>query len=418
MKQQAQQLAQNARRSSPAIGNASTQTKNALLADFAGHLNDSAGDIQAANQQDLDAAAALAPALRERLVFGEKEIAAATAGIAQVIAQRDPIGAIDNMRVLPSGIQVGQMRMPLGVLLMIYESRPNVTIDAAALALKAGNAVILRGGSEARHTNAAIAKCLQRALAAHGLDMAAQVVADTAHELLHALLLCKDDIDLVIPRGGRQLMETVQQKAQMPALYHPHGNCHVYVDSEADMDMAANIVENAKTRRYGVCNAAESLLVHRDIAADFLPRAAARLAAHKVEMRACQESRPLLEAAGASGVTDAAEEDYSCEYLAPVISVKIVASLDGAIAHINRYGSAHTDAIVSGSIANCTRFARLVESSSVMVNASTAFADGGEYGLGAEIGIATGKLHARGPIGMDGLTTQKYVVLGSGHCRS
>ena len=417
--QQATELAQNARQACALIANADSNRKNAALAAFAENLTAAGSAITAANEKDLAAATTdgLTAALRERLVFGEQQINAAAAAIRQIIAQPDPIGAIDELRIMPSGIQVGKMRIPIGVLLMIYESRPNVTTDAAALALKAGNAILLRGGSEAKRTNSAIADCLQHALQTHELGQAAQVITNPARDLVDALLRYDSEIDMVIPRGGSSLIRHIADNARMPILYHEHGNCHVYIDKTADIPMATAIVENSKTRRYGVCNAAESLLLHRAIASAALPPIAAALMAKQVELRVCPESEQILSAAGISNFTAATEADWSSEYLAPVISIKVVASLDEAIAHINRYSSAHSDAIVSDSIERSRYFLRAVDSSSVLVNAATGFADGGEYGLGAEIGISTSKLHTRGPVGADGLTTQKYIVLGNGQCR-
>ncbi|MCH9758759.1 MAG: glutamate-5-semialdehyde dehydrogenase [Proteobacteria bacterium] len=421
MKQQAKQLAQTARRLAQDIGNASSAQKNAVLSDFAKNLNNACEQITAANQQDLVTAEKnnIDAALHERLLFDPPRIAATADAVLQIAAQSDPIGAIDEMRTMPSGIQVGKMRIPLGVLLIIFESRPNVTADAAALSLKAGNAVILRGGSEARHTNSAIADCLEQALAAHGLSRAAQVIENPAHDLVGELLAREDDIDLVIPRGGRGLIERVMRDTRIPVLKHLDGNCHVYIDSAAETEMALSIVENSKTRRYGVCNAAESLLIHHDVAATLLPPLAMILAKHQVEMRVCSESQKLLTNVNVPDATivAASEDDWQHEYLAAIISIKIVPSLAAAIEHINQYGSAHSDAIVSNDINRCMQFARAVDSSSVLINAATGYADGGEYGLGAEIGISTGKLHARGPVGAQGLTTQKYIVIGNGHCR-
>lgn len=418
MKQQADQLAQTAKQAAAVIGNAATAAKNAALADFAARLTAAGADIIAANARDLAAAEQnnIDQALRERLHFDEQRLAAAVTGVKDIIALPDPIGSIDALRPMPSGISVGQMRVPIGTLLMIYESRPNVTIDAAALALKAGNAVILRGGSEARHTNAAIADCLSAALNAHGLAQAAQVVRDSSRDLVGQLLQCEQHIDLIIPRGGRALIERVARETHIAVLKHLDGNCHVYIDAAADIDQACAITENSKTRRYGVCNAAESLLIHADIAATALPPIAAALARHGVEMRGCGQTRRHL-AGTTLPLGEATEEDWAREYLAPIISIKVVPDLEAAIAHINRYGSAHSDAIVSNNAAACRRFVRAVDSSSVLVNAATGFADGGEYGLGAEIGISTGKLHTRGPVGLIGLTTRKYIVLGSGQCR-
>lgn len=419
MQEEAAQLATTARRAAPLIGTAGSARKNAALTQFADNLRARRAELVAANEKDLANAGGISPALAERLVFADKQISATADSVMQVVAQEDPIGAVDDMRTMPSGIQVGKMRVPLGVLLIIYESRPNVTADAAALGLKAGNAVLLRGGSEAKYTNAAIADCLTQALGAHGLAEAAQLVTNTAHGLVDELLKCQQEIDLLLLRGGPALISNAAQKAKMPVLYHLEGNCHVYVDAAADLAMATAIVENAKTRRYGVCNAAESLLVHADVAAAALPRIAAALAPHGVELRVDAQARAHLTQSAAEypSLSDAEEEDWAREYLAPILSVKVVESLDEAISHINRYGSAHSDAIVSNDFTACQRFIHAVDSSSVLVNASTAFADGGEYGLGAEIGISTGKLHARGPVGALGLTTQKYIVYGEGNCR-
>ena len=413
----ARELAAAARRASRSVGIAPTIVKNAALRCFANLLRERQMTLLQANQKDIAAAAALPAAMRERLDFNADRIEDTARGVERIAAQDDPIGAIDDWRIMPSGIQVGKMRMPLGVILIIYESRPNVTADAAALALKAGNAVILRGGSEARHTNAAIGDCLNAALAQHNLADAAQVVANTDRAVVGVLLQCNNDINLVIPRGGRALIERVVDEAKMPVLKHLEGNCHVYIDAAADLAMATAIVDNAKTRRYGVCNAAESVVVHAAVAARALPLVAQALQAKGVEIRCCGESEKLLRAAGVGNLTAATEEDWRREYLAPIISIKTVASLDEAIAHINTYGSGHTDAIISDDVASGWRFLREVDSSSVLVNASTGFADGGEYGLGAEIGISTDKIHARGPVGVLGLTMQKYVVLGNGECR-
>lgn len=409
----ARTLAQTAKRASRHIAAADAAVKNAVLRRFAALLRAQSAQLVAANDADIKAAEGLDAPLRERLRLNAEQISATATGIEHIAAQDDPIGVITDLRYMPSGIQVGKMRVPLGVILMIYESRPSVTADAAALALKAGNAVILRGGKEAQHSNRAIGDCLNQVLEEHNLSGAAQVVADSARAVVGELLSCGDDIDLVIPRGGRALIERVAQEAHMPVLKHLDGNCHVYVDAGADLTMAQAIIINAKTRRYGVCNAAESVLVHAAVAAKILPPLAKALTAAGVEIRACEKTRQHAPQAVA-----AAEEDWRKEYLAPIISIKIVDSADDAIAHINQYGSGHTDAIVTGSLSEARRFLREVDSSSVLVNASTAFADGGEFGLGAEIGISTDKLHARGPVGALGLTTQKYIVWGGGECRA
>ena len=406
-------IARAARTAAPVMSRLPSAVKNAVLQFFVEELRDQSARIIAENRRDMEAGAGLPESLKDRLLLDEKRLNAMAAGIGEVIALPDPIGEIANAIVRPSGIRVGQMRVPLGVILAIYESRPNVTADIAALALKSGNAVILRGGSEAKYSNTAIGNCLNAALQKAELPpAAAQVVADPSRSLVDELLACGDDIDLAIPRGGRGLIERVAKIARMPVLKHLDGNCHVYVDAAADLTMAEKIVENAKTRRYGVCCAAESLLVHRDIAAVFLPSIASVFAKHGVEIRGCPATRKIIKCKTATA------DDWRSEYLAPIISVKIVPDADAAIAHINEFGSGHTDAIVSDSVKTGERFLREVDSSSVILNASTAFADGGEYGLGAEVGISTGKLHARGPVGLCGLTCQKYVVIGDGALRA
>ena len=416
MEDYARQIAQRAKEAAPVVGNAGTLQKNNALSAFARLLGEKRDKILSANERDLSEAGELSDSLRERLSFREPQLKSTIAGIDSIIAQDDPVGEIESWRALPSGIRVGKMRVPIGVILMIYESRPNVTADAAALAIKAGNAIILRGGSEARHTNAALGECLTEALLAHGLADAARVIDNYDREIVGKLLTFGEDIDMVVPRGGRGLVERVSREAQMPVLKHLEGNCHVYIDESADPAMAVQIVDNSKTRRYGVCNAAESVLVHRAIASAVLPGLHTVLRAKEVEIRCCPESPSFLPA-GAEGVVAATEEDWGQEYLAPVISLKIVDDLAAAIAHINRHGSRHTDAIVTQNLRHAWQFLRAVDSSSVIVNASTGFADGGEFGLGAEIGISTDKLHARGPVGLAGLTSQKYVVMGDGECR-
>lgn len=396
----------------PEIGQASTSQKNSFLQAFIDNLKSSKDRIMSANAQDMAAAGNLADSLKDRLLLDEKRMASMSEGLATVAGLPDPVGEMSELRTLPSGIQVGKMRMPLGVILAIYESRPNVTADIAALALKSGNAVILRGGSEARHSNVAIGECLTSALAKVGLpEQCAQVTSNTDRALVGELLAC-DSIDLAIPRGGRGLIERVAETARMPVLKHLDGNCHVYVDAAANLETARKIVINAKTRRYGVCNAAESLLVHQQVAREFLTKIEADFNRHNVQMRGCAQTREVVDCQAAS------EDDFAAEYLAPIISVKVVADVGAAIAHINKFGSAHTDAIVTDNAEVGQRFLREVDSSSVMLNASTSFADGGEYGLGAEVGISTSKFHARGPVGLDGLTCQKYVVIGSGNVRA
>lgn len=349
----------------------------------------------------------------DRLTLTEKSIASMAAGVEQVASLPDPVGEVSDMKYRPSGIQVGRMRVPLGVVGIIYEARPNVTADAAALCLKSGNAAILRGGSEAIHSNRAIAELVRQSLAAAGLPPhAVQVVDTTDRAAVGHLITMREYVDVIVPRGGKGLISRLLAEARVPMIQHLDGNCHVYLDDEAEREMSLNIVENAKTQRYGTCNTAESLLVARSRAADLLPPVAAMLKEKGVEIRGCAETQVLVD-----GVLPATEEDYASEFLAPVISVKVVSGLDEAIAHINRYGSHHTDSIVTGNYGNAMRFLREVDSASVMVNASTRFADGFEYGLGAEIGISTDKIHARGPVGLEGLTSQKWVVLGSGQVR-
>ena len=410
----ARDLAAAAKQAAPYIARATTAVKNAALHALADGLHAHAAAIIAANNKDLAAATTLSPALKDRLALNESRIAAMADSARTVAALSDPVGEINDLRVMPSGIRVGRMRVPLGVILAIYESRPNVTADIAMLALKSGNAAILRGGSEAQHSNAAIGACVCAALRQAKLPLAAVVVAATSRKMIDDFLACADSIDLVIPRGGRALIECVSQKAKMPTLKHLDGNCHVYVDAAADLDKSEQVVINAKTRRYGVCSAAESLLVHASVAASFLPRVAASLLARGVKLCGCPQTRRII---GRRQCRVASEEDWRTEYLAPMLSIKVVPSLTAAIAHINRYGSAHTDAIMTDSATASARFLAEVDSASVMVNASTAFADGGEYGLGAEVGISTDKLHARGPVGLRGLTGEKYIVLGDGHVR-
>lgn len=335
-------------------------------------------------------------------------------GVEQVARLPDPIGEISDMKYRPSGIQVGKMRVPLGVIGIIYEARPNVTADAAALCLKSGNAAILRGGSEAIHCNRAIARLIQESLAAAGLPAeAVQVVDTTDRAAVGELITLREFVDVIVPRGGKGLIARLLAEARVPMIQHLDGNCHIYIDSAADPAKALKILENAKTQRYGTCNTAESLLVARPVAAKQLPALAAMLTEKGVEIRGCAETCALIENA-----VPATEEDFLTEYLAPIISVKIVAGLDEAIAHINQYSSHHSEAIVTEHHPSAMRFLREVDSSSVMINASTRFADGFEYGLGAEIGISTDKIHARGPVGLEGLTSQKWIVLGDGHVRA
>ncbi len=413
-------LGRRARTASRLMARASTAAKNAALLALAGSIRAQAAALRAANALDLDAAraAGLDAAFVDRLALSDKVVEQMAASCEQVAALPDPIGAIDELRRRPSGIAVGRMRVPLGVFGMIYESRPNVTVEAASLAIKSGNAVILRGGSEAIHSNRALAALVADALRAAELPGdAVQLIPTTDRAAVGALITLPEYVDVIIPRGGKSLIARIAAEARVPVIKHLDGNCHVYVDDSCDLDMAVTVTDNAKTQRYSPCNAAESLLVADAVAADFLPRIGAVFAAKGVEMRCCARSRELLAAVPGARVTDAADADWDTEYLAPIISVKVVDGLDAAIEHINRHGSGHTDAIVTTDHRHAMRFLREVDSASVMVNASTRFSDGFEFGLGAEIGISTDKFHARGPVGLEGLTSQKWVVLGDGEIR-
>jgi glutamate-5-semialdehyde dehydrogenase len=410
-----------ARTASREMAAASTAAKNAALRGLAGRLREQGGALQAANAQDIEAAerAGLAAPLLDRLRLTPAVLETVAEGCEQLAAMPDPVGEISGVKRRPSGISVGQMRVPLGVFGMVYESRPNVTIEAASLAIKSGNAAILRGGSEAIHSNLALSREVQAALIEAGLPPeAVQLVATTDRAAVGRLIAMPEYVDVIIPRGGKGLIERIAAEAKVPVIKHLDGNCHVYVDGEVDLELAVRVTDNAKTQKYSPCNAAESLLVHRDVAAAFLPRIGAVFASKGVEMRCCPASKALLGAIPGAEVVDASEADWSEEYLAPIISVKVVASLDEALAHIDRHGSHHTDAILTTNHVNAMRFLREVDSASVMVNASTRFADGFEYGLGAEIGISTDKFHARGPVGLDGLTSLKWIVLGEGQTRS
>jgi len=411
-----------ARAAARAIARAETRQKNQALLAMAAAIRRESAALLAANARDLAAAraAGLDAALLDRLAIDARAVDAMAEGLEQIAALGDPVGEISDLKYRPSGIQVGKMRVPLGVIGIIYEARPNVTADAAGLCLKSGNAAILRGGSEAAHSNQAIAACVREGLAAAGLpETVVQVVETTDRAAVGELITMKDFVDVIVPRGGKGLIERVTAEARVPVIKHLHGNCHVYVDDRADIAKAVRIVENAKTQRYGTCNTAESLLVARAIAPQALPPIGAMLAAKGVEMRGCPETLAILRAAPVAQerLRAATEADWSEEYLGPIIAVKVVADLDAAIAHINTHGSQHTDAIVTEDYGRARRFLREVDSASVMVNASTRFADGFEYGLGAEIGISTDKIHARGPVGLEGLTSQKWIVLGDGHVR-
>ena len=415
-------LGRQAREASRVLAAAPTDAKNAALIATAEQIHRQRDKLIAANAKDIALAqqTGLEAAMLERLTLSEKGIEAMAAGLEQVASLPDPVGEITDIRRRPSGIQVGRMRVPLGVIGIIYEARPNVTADAAALCLKAGNAAILRGGSEAIESNRAIATCVHAGLDAAGLPAASvQVVDTTDRAAVGALITMPEYVDVIVPRGGKGLIARISNEARVPVIKHLDGNCHVYIDDEADPAMVIPIVENAKTQRYGVCNAAETLLVARKAAAPMLPGIAAMLASKGVEMRCCEESLALLRQADIPGakLTAARKEDWGEEYLAPIIAVRIVAGLDEAIAHINTWSSSHTEAIVTENYTRAMRFLREVDSSSVMVNASTRFADGFEYGLGAEIGISTDKIHARGPVGLEGLTSQKWIVFGNGEVR-
>ncbi|HDQ4746616.1 TPA: glutamate-5-semialdehyde dehydrogenase, partial [Pseudomonas aeruginosa] len=374
-------------------------------------------ELSRANEQDLAAGRVngLEPAMLDRLALTPARIDDMIEGLRQVATLPDPIGEIRDMRYVPSGIQIGKMRVPLGVVGIIYESRPNVTIDAASLCLKSGNATILRGGSEAIHSNQAIARCIQQGLAEAGLPAAAvQVVETTDRAAVGALISMPEYVDVIVPRGGKGLIERISREAKVPVIKHLDGICHVYIDVAADLDKAIRVADNAKTQRYAPCNTMETLLVHAGIAEQVLPPLATIYREKGVELRGDAATRALLGA----DVLEATEEDWRTEYNAPILSIRIVDGLDAAIEHINTYGSQHTDAIITENFSDARRFLAEVDSASVMVNASTRFADGFEYGLGAEIGISTDKLHARGPVGLEGLTSEKYVVFGDGHVRT
>ena len=408
-----------ARAAASTLAVSSTAARNAARAALATRLRAAGPALQSANRLDLDAAqsAGLAAPLVDRLKLSPSIIATLAEGCEQIAALPDPIGEISNLKNRPSGIAVGRMRVPLGVFGMVYESRPNVTIEAASLAIKSGNACILRGGSEALQSNLALWRLVQGALVDAGLPAdAVQLVQTTDRAAVGALITMPQFVDVIIPRGGKGLIERISAESRVPVIKHLDGNCHVYVDGEVDIEMALRVTDNAKTQKYSPCNAAESLLVHAAQAAAFLPRIGAVFAAKGVQMRACPQA--LVHLAGLPDVVAAQESDWGEEYLAPIISIKVVAGLIEAIAHINLYGSHHTDAILTTNHPHAMRFLREVDSASVMVNASTRFADGFEYGLGAEIGISTDKLHARGPVGLEGLTSLKWVVLGQGEVRT
>jgi glutamate-5-semialdehyde dehydrogenase len=411
-----QTLGVRARAASRQIAGAPTAARTAALEAIADALDAARTELQRENARDLDAGrrAGLDAPMLDRLRLDDAAIDRMIDGARQVASLPDPVGEISELRTRPSGIQVGRMRVPLGVVGIIYESRPNVTVDAASLCLKSGNATLLRGGSEAIHSNRAIAGCIRAGLERAGLpEDAVQLVGTTDRAAVDALVRMSEYVDVIIPRGGRGLIERIADTARVPVLKHLDGNCHVYVDLAADGAMAEEIVFNGKCQRYGVCNAVESLLVHADVAERLLPRIAGRLATRDVELRGCERTCAIL-----ADAVPATEDDWYAEYLGPVLAVRVVDDLDAAIEHVNRYGSAHTDAIVTNDWSAARRFLAEVDSASVMVNASPRFADGFEFGLGAEIGISTDKLHARGPVGLEGLTTRKYVVFGDGQVRT
>jgi glutamate-5-semialdehyde dehydrogenase len=416
IKEYMQTVGRHARAASRRLAMATTAEKDAALLHIAAAIRREKAALVAANQEDLAAAraAGLETAMLDRLTLSEKGVDSMAEGVEQVAKLPDPIGEMSDLKFRPSGIQVGRMRVPLGVIGIIYEARPNVTADAAALCLKSGNAAILRGGSEAIRSNRAIAALVQEGLQAAGLPAeCVQVLATTDRAAVGELITLREFVDVIVPRGGKGLIARLLAESRVPMIQHLDGNCHVYIDDDADPAKALKIVENAKTQRYGTCNTAESLLVARSVAAAQLPAIAAMLTAKGVEIRGCAETQALV-----ANAVAATEDDYYTEYLAPIISVKVVAGIDEAIDHINKYSSHHTDAIVSDNHPKAMRFLHEVDSSSVMINASTRFADGFEYGLGAEIGISTDKIHARGPVGLEGLTSHKWVVLGDGHVRA
>ena len=410
-----QTLGERARAASRLINRASTAQKNAALLAIADSLDIRRDQLIVANQKDLDAGRGknLDAALMDRLELTPQRIDAMIDGLRQVAGLEDPVGAVTDLTYRPSGIQVGKMRVPLGVIGIIYESRPNVTCEAASLCLKAGNAAILRGGSEALLSNQEIAACIREGLAAAGLDVnVIQVIDRPDRDAVGQLITMPEFVDVIVPRGGKGLIERVSADAKVPVIKHLDGNCHVYVDDGADLVKAVTVVVNAKTQRYGTCCTLESLLIARSVAEQVIPRIAAEFARHQVEMRGCKAVRAIIPEASA-----ACDGDWKEEYLAPIVSIKVVEGLEEAIAHINSHGSQHTDSIITEDFNRAQRFLREVDSSSVMINASTRFADGFEYGLGAEIGISTDKLHARGPVGLEGLTSQKFIVIGDGHIR-
>ena len=410
-----QSVGERARIAARAMGRADSGMKDAALTAIASAIEAAADTLKSENEKDLVSGRqrGLDAALLDRLELNDARIAAMAEGLREIALLPDPVGSISDMNYRPSGIQVGRMRVPLGVIGIIYESRPNVTADAAGLCLKSGNATILRGGSEAIHSNQAISKCIHQGLAEAGLPAdAVQVIETTDRAAVGELIRMKDYVDVIVPRGGKGLIERISAEAQVPVIKHLHGVCHTYIDDQADIDKAVRVAVNAKTQRYGTCNTMETLLVSRDIAGKVLPLLGEKYLQAGVELRGCKASREIL-----PGINAASDADWDEEYLAPILAIRIVDDLDAAMDHIAAHGSNHTDVIVTESLGNAQRFLHEVDSSSVMVNASSRFADGFEYGLGAEIGISTDKLHARGPVGLEGLTTLKYIVIGDGHIR-
>lgn len=410
-----QGVGERAKKAARVIARADSGVKNNALSLIAAQIETQQANILEANRLDMQDGKAhgLDAALLDRLALNEERVNSMVAGLRQIIALADPVGEISQVNARPSGIKVGQMRVPLGVIGIIYESRPNVTIDAAALCLKSGNACILRGGSEAARSNQAIAQCISHGLTQAGLPVeVVQVIETTDRDAVGELVRMEHTVDVIIPRGGKSLIERITKESRVPVIKHLHGVCHVYIDDKADKEMAKSIALNAKTQRYGTCNTMETLLVSVAVAADILPELAELYRAKGVELRGCETSCGII-----ADCTPALESDWDEEYLAPILSIRVVDNMEHAMDHIHQHGSGHTESIVTADYASAMRFLREVDSSSVMVNASTRFADGFEYGLGAEIGISTNKLHARGPVGLVGLTTQKYIVLGDGHIR-
>ena len=410
------ELGSKARTASRHIAKATTAQKNAALLNIADSINQNREALLDANQQDMadGIQKGLEVALLDRLELTDARVNGMLEGIKQVAKLDDPVGEINDLKYRPSGIQVGRMRVPLGVIGIIYESRPNVTCEAASLCLKSGNATILRGGSEAIHSNRALANCISSGLDAAGMsEHIVQVIEMTDRAVVGELIASPEYVDVIIPRGGKGLIERITREAKVPVIKHLDGNCHLYIDDSAELDKSITVAVNAKTQRYGTCCTLESLLVANSIAGTVLPRLCERYANHDVELRGCEKTQHLI-----AGVKAATEEDWETEYLAPILSIKIVEGITEAINHINKYSSQHTESIMTEDHEHAQRFLREVDSSSVMVNASTRFADGFEYGLGAEIGISTDKLHARGPVGLEGLTSQKFIVLGDGHIRT